>query len=413
MKCFLSLLFGLFLTLSANAQVNGCTCNDLFDKDLKTTYSTFNQQNSKQIILKYFKSDQTTRKKMQNDFSLEGSASAVIKKIPIDVGLNIGSSSSKDKYYSMYKETMENNYVSDEVLQSLYLTALPDKSFSSYDKCLTLCGDIFNSAGITLRNISTQDNLVVLEMRFKSSPAGGKITVQDAIYSTGTIVGEKKLEKDVKILDGQVLYEHIKIRNDEDITVSITFKEGGTNPASLSIQNKKKKKSSDAPLGTIVASLLNYNEFLKLNGLEFESDLNKIIWVPCDGRKIGDKEGTYGAFSGGTSPDLRGLFLRSVNDMGAYNATVPSPNSENLNPDNNKAGKTQKDAFAEHKHDSGARVRGDWTHAGNEYGTAKTGNGNVWEHHKNHKYQTPYTSPVGENETRPKNISVYYYIKIR
>lgn len=409
MKKLLLFVFGLSITFSVNAQVNGCTCNDLFDKDLKTTYSTYNQRESKQIIFKYFKSDQTTRKKMQNDFSIEGSASAVIKKIPIDVGLNIGSSSSKNKYYSMYRETIDNNYVSDEILQSLYLTALPEKSFNSYDKCLTLCGDIFNSAGITLRNISTQDNLIVLELRFKSSPAGGKITIQDAIYSTGTIVGEKKLSKNIEILDGQVLYEHIKLRNNEDITVSITFKEGGINPASLSIKNKKKKRSSDTPLGTIVASILNYSEFLKLNGLEFESDINKIIWVPCDGRDIGTQEGTYGAFVGGKTPDLRGLFIRGANNMGNPSSKIPTPIAENLNPDNTPVGKVQLDGLKSHQHNYRATAQGsNWLKVHSFY------NGN-YGNEKNGNNATNQTEPnTGfTKETRPKNMTVYYYIKIR
>lgn len=398
MKNVLILLLTVLLSNLSYSQ-NEETCSDLFDKDLRKIYSTYKSQNSKQIILKYLKSDKETRESMQKDFSLEASAIAVIKKIPVELGLGIDNSSANTKYLSMYKEIMENEYISDDILQSIYQTSLPDKAFDSYDNCIS--SKAYNKGGVTLRNTSTQDDLIVLELKFKSSPAGGKISIKDAIYSTGTIVGLRKFKKDIEIIDGQVIYEHIKIKEDEDITITVAFNEGGVGPASLSFSGKKKRKSSDEPLGTIVASILNYGEFLKLNGLEFESDINKAIWVPCDGRNIGDAEGTYGAYSGGKAPDLRGLFLRAVNDMGAYTASVPTPNPKHLNPEQKLAGQFQDYEVGEHKHglitdnDSGA------------------GGGPHFKSDNQGRKRTNYTDNHEGKESRPKNISVYYYIKIR
>lgn len=258
-------------------QTSDCNCNDLFDKDLKNEYASFSSQKAKEILYTYFTSDQTTRQAMKNDASMEASIGLVIEAIPVDIGLSDSSSSSKSKFNSMYKQSIENKYISDELLQSIYVASIPSKAFSSYDNCLNLCKEVYNQSGITLRNISTQDDLIVLELRFKSTPSGGKISIKDAIYSTGTVVGGKKFDVGTEIIDGQVLYEHIRLRPDENITVSITFNEG-VSPASLSlVARNKKKSSSDAPLGSIVASLLNYNDFLKLNGLEYESDVNKMI----------------------------------------------------------------------------------------------------------------------------------------
>lgn len=191
------------------------------------------------------------------------------------------------------------------------------------------------------------------------------------------------------------------MRPDENITTTITFNQGGVGPAKLPLEFRKDKKwNTDTPIGTIVPSLLNYNDFLALNGLDFEGDINKVIWVPCDGRQIGTEEGTYGAFSGGEAPDLRGLFLRAVNDMGAYNPTVPTPKSENLNPENKKSGQIQQDLFESHDH--GITTYND------KY--PRSG-GSVYDMWRNDK--ATRTTKEGGSETRPKNISVYYYIKIR
>jgi len=416
MKTTIISISTLMMSFFTYSQTDECHCNDLFDKDLKNQFASFSSQNSKEILYKYFSSDQTTRQAMKNNRSYEGSVGLVIEAIPIDIGFGGSSSSSNDRFYSMYKQSIENKYISDEVLQSLYSTALPDKSFSSYEQCLNLCKEVYNKYGITLRNISSQEDLVVLELKFKSAPSGGKITIKDATYSNGTVIGGKKFEKGVEIIDGQVIYEHIKLRPDENITVSISFNVGSL-PASLSLQSRSKvRKSSDAPLGAIVASILNYNDFLKLNGLEYESDINKMIWAPCDGRSIGTIEGTYGAYSGGKTPDLRGLFLRSVNDMGAYTATVPTPMQSNLNPENKQAGQVQLDAFQGHKHINSSKIgenrsdnpqspNGPNKQRGNVTGT------NLTETDGN--YDAGDGIPRISIETRPKNISVYYYIKIR
>ena len=409
MKRTFLILLTFLLIQNLYSQTDKCDCNDFFKNDLKNEFNSFSSQKAKEILYKYFTSDQTTRQKMKNDSSMEGSLGLVIETIPIDIGFSSSSSSNNSKYQSIYTQAIENKYISDELLQTIYYSALPDRAFTSYERCLDLCKEVYNQSGITLRNISTQNDLIVLEMRFRSTPSGGKISIKDAIYSTGTVIGRKKFKTNSMIVDGQVLYEHIKIKPEENITISITFNEG-VNPASLSLESRNKtKKKSDAPLGTIVASLLVYNDFLRLNGLDYESDINKVIWVPCDGRNIGIEEETYGAYSGGKAPDLRGLFLRSVNDMGAYNATVPTPNNSNLNPENKKAGQIQPDAIKNHSHTISYQSSQKHSHTdgGSNFHAYSqqhsNGNGN----------KTTNGTNGGQQETRPKNISVYYYIKIR
>jgi hypothetical protein len=90
------------------SQTSECSCNDLFDKDLKGEYGSFSSQKSKEVIYKYFASDQTNRQAMKDDNSIEGSAKLVIESIPIDLGFGSSSSSSSNKFYSLFKESTEN-----------------------------------------------------------------------------------------------------------------------------------------------------------------------------------------------------------------------------------------------------------------------------------------------------------------
>jgi len=160
-----------------------------------------------------------------------------------------------------------------------------------------------------------------------------------------------------------------------------------------------------APIGVIVPSLLNYKEFLEVNGLSLPKNEQNAIWVPCDGRQIGKNKGTYGAFFEGVVPDLRGLFLRGVNDMGNAHSTTPHQIQKHKNPDNKHAGEFQADEFKEHRHKGSygyykpAGVGGESFHLV----SSKNGQGrNDWS-----------VQPDGGHETRPKNLTVYYYIKIK
>lgn len=246
--------------------------------------------------------------------------------------------------------------------------------------------------------------MIVLELRYTSNPSGGKVTIGNAIYSNGNVIGTKQFSNGRVIKDRQVIYEHIKLSSNEGITATISFPESGVGDAIYSVKsNSVIRKSTDTPIGTIVSSVLNYNQFLELNSLKFQGDINKTIWVPCDGRNIGTKLGTYGAYSGGTVPDLRGLFIRGANNMGNMDATVPNAINENLNPDNTAVGKVQMDDFKKHNHKLVNTV-------GPNRATNNVQSGGGWSFWKGN---TRTTTDTGGIETRPKSMTLYYYIKIK
>lgn len=110
---------------------------------------------------------------------------------------------------------------------------------------------------------------------------------------------------------------------------------------------------------------------------------------------------TYGAGDGSSTfnvPDLRGEFMRSWDDSRGI--------------DNGRAfGSTQVDTFKEHKHLSFVRYQSNY--APFPYGHAAS---NGWNKEMDVNTAegneiTPYNSPVGDDETRPRNIAFLACIK--
>lgn len=126
-----------------------------------------------------------------------------------------------------------------------------------------------------------------------------------------------------------------------------------------------------------------------LTETQFQAEVDT-TWVLCDGRNISgaDLHVLIPAFL--TIPDLRGMFLRGKNE-GRVDGKE--------NPDGEIAlGDYQADEFASHSHTipafnspiGGGQAAGASTNAGT----------------------FPDTDPTGGNETRAKNVTVNYFIKI-
>ena len=132
------------------------------------------------------------------------------------------------------------------------------------------------------------------------------------------------------------------------------------------------------PLGSVIALLTAPNSDGTLpnsNG----------IWVLSAGQNV---------VGYGTVPDLRGSFLRGIN------LAISGKNANNLDSIGRNAGSFQNDTIKSHTHEYRIRFIGNYV-AG---GTTKTGlEGDAF-----------YTSePFGGSETRPKNIAVYWYVKVK
>lgn len=148
------------------------------------------------------------------------------------------------------------------------------------------------------------------------------------------------------------------------------------------------KLIANLPIGTIVSSMLKPSLFAESVG---DLDRDTPAWVLADGRAI-DATSRYSQKSGETVlPDLRGMFLRGMNEGRDDGKQDPQ--------DDRKAGGYQADTFARHDH-------------------------GLFFHYRSFQGEDPGARPAidrstsakspsqGGEETRPKNVAVYFYIKI-
>ena len=141
----------------------------------------------------------------------------------------------------------------------------------------------------------------------------------------------------------------------------------------------------DAPVGTIIASMLEELQF------QAQDDIGK-DWVLARGQSVSGS--AYASITGKANlPDLRGVFLRGSNaDLS------DSEQQKRGNPDPKKLGDFQSDDFGSHTHSDLAPGGRDGNRSGQQdawYG----GGGSS-------------TGAAGGKETRPRNVTVNYFIKI-
>ena len=162
-------------------------------------------------------------------------------------------------------------------------------------------------------------------------------------------------------------------------------------------------------LGVIVASTLPYKEFVNFNPNKPSDTFspNRSKWAPCDGRGIADSQ--YSKLTGKAfTPDLRGQFLRGA--IVIYKNGEPQNyfNGSDLwhERDSINGYSYQKDSFKAHRHMSGSNTDQDWFGQGTPKGPE------TWATNWRADRPINLTSETGGSETRPKNMSVYYYIRI-
>ena len=168
------------------------------------------------------------------------------------------------------------------------------------------------------------------------------------------------------------------------------------------------KKIANLPVGTIIPSMLDSRLFAVAVG----DDPNHFNpgnsnWVLADGKENITKS-RYGQLSGRTTPpDLRGMFLRGIN----YGR-----NDGREDPNDREPGSYQKDALQEHDHKTTAtgyqyKVRDEDSHY--KWGSADLGYVGDGDADIVPADVTSVRDPrKSDEETRPKNVAVYFYIKI-
>lgn len=411
----IALFIGLF-SMSLFGQTKDCTCNDLYDKDVFTEELNYDKENLKQFIYDYLMSSTEERVKKKSNFSFFNKGTALLDGIPVVNEISGSMDKSKIRDFSQYKEIEKRGYLTNTDLNIITRKYVPENISRNYDNCLKLCSgvSITEGIGISVINVSQDPELIILELKYNPTNNSSTTKITDVQYTGGTIINGQRINENIILENGDVYFEHIKRKKEESFVATYTF-DDGVGSAKIDLPtNYYKKRSTDMPIGSIVTSLLDYSSFLKVNGLVETNDINKMIWAPCDGRSIGDQENTYGALSGGRAPDLRGLFLRGANEIGIPVITTPEANEAFLNPDDTQVGKKQMDAFQGHKHYNSSlsliqhnkgRPFLKYNDRDATFSTKKESEG---------KYIVPgYETPRVSKETRPKSMTVYYYVKVR
>jgi hypothetical protein len=162
------------------------------------------------------------------------------------------------------------------------------------------------------------------------------------------------------------------------------------------------------PAGTIIAYL---GSEANLNVLESQG------WLNCDGRSVPTTDygqlwsaigNTFGSSGQGSFnlPDLRGMFLRSVDPAGAVDPDFKlrtSPDPQNKSVVGPLVGSRQAHEVVNHQHNWSGNF-GNITYDGNDIAVQLSGEGG-------NQGTLPTTNiDGGGNETRPANVYAYYLI---
>jgi hypothetical protein len=186
------------------------------------------------------------------------------------------------------------------------------------------------------------------------------------------------------------LFASISSANGKDCDVNLPI---GATRIQLNSTLKCLQKSVDnlIPVGTIIASMLKPNIFADIIGDPDPFDSADSKWALADNKNVAGSE--YAKKVDTKLPDLGGMFLRGINTKDG------KEDPEGVRP----AGRPQDDALQEHGHQTDARKHG-WGKSGQGY-TTRGGEAPKAE-------VTTVTGANAADETRPKNVAVYFYIKI-
>lgn len=161
---------------------------------------------------------------------------------------------------------------------------------------------------------------------------------------------------------------------------------------------------SNLVIGTIVPSVLNFDQLCKVLGETPAFNSRTSTYAPCDGRPIsGSRLDVATGHLSSVSPDLRGRFIRGLNQM----YSVDEPIFDIHKADEEGAGRTpghyQPDTVARHTHSYTDRQEG--------VGHNQADDGNDIGFNRVEEKTTGENSNAGK-ETRPRNVAMFFYIKI-
>jgi hypothetical protein len=422
LKCILSLLFLTLCSLS-HGQTKECDCGSALNQDLKDFNSTKEYKDFKNWLYSYYQKDETKRDQAKRDASqsFSGEIGVVIKAIPISAGGDYSNSSSVDKQRYQHTEQfyLKNQYLTDQQVNELFVSQFGNNQLQAYLGCLDLCKGVIGNGVYFYTGGETSDEFYI-EVKFASNTGAERITLAgDARYINLEPIGGLSFTEGLVIARGQSRTQYFKrVDPTKAASFTINVRESiAIRPIELPAQPAVNQQA--IPVGTIICSVLSYKSFLEANKLDKmnNSNMSIALWVPCDGRQV--PESKYFPYAGRV-PDLRGVFLRGINTYGDASAnfgSVVDVSNAQKNPENKVANEFQGDTFQGHSHNFSGDivVANDGAHPPTHLTASRPG-----ELQRNKSYNfVKGASTDGTNgtprvsiETRPKNVTVYYYIRI-
>lgn len=391
-------------------------CRLILQNGLYKTFNVVKTGNFFQDLKTYFSSDLFRQDFKASKWS--GGVSVIVDAIPIS--LNVGSSESE---ISQFQERIR-NAVNLTVQQNFYdyaLTTVPDVELA---RQYTECVERSRKFGFKLYpTVNEADVSFVINFtkEFNTDPMPRLIRLNVInginVVSTATV--------------GQPIGNNHVVTADRDANRDLTLIfETDRGVVTYKVPAEPVGFNKDFPVGTIIASYLNWTEFQIITqnnannpaGPFWTSRYSK--WAPADGRPVPNSK-FQTASSSASLPDLRGIFLRGLNTFDP--SDEPSAvDPLRRDPDSRTRGSFQGEAFKEHNHHG--RTGDDAPdHHHNmvgyvfnvDYGDDNTAenlavpqnNFNQPTTGANTRHRHPI-SAEGGNETRPKNTAIYYYIRI-
>jgi hypothetical protein len=384
---------------------NNCeSCNAALDPALRHRTTYYKQSNLRDWLYQYFKSNEEQRRAMKNAASSDANLSAVVKSIPVKFGYSSNESKEYNYWNKKYVEWTNTRLISIDDIAYLFKADSEDQLQAWLECKRTSC--VFSAANYAEKSIF----LDIEKIR------DGRYTVSLVNLSIANIrITEIQVDEVLEKVSGKNFRVGRRVSNkggnltatyaskstiDVNFSINLTYDILGTNDeGTINVTYRIKPELPEAPIGTIIATTLTYEQFLIVNQIQDLSSSEQ-IWLPCDGRSVPN-----GNFITKT-PDLRGLFIRGANKMDLNESLHTDPVTGNRsNPDNSGIGDFQLDQFAKHNHTTERPVFG---HRSNGFPRQEDMDPGNWG-----GYMNVNTNYEGGNETRSKNVTVLYLIRVR
>lgn len=399
--------------LTAFSQCNAEPCKLILQNGLYKTFRFERTSTFSQDIKTYFQSETFKQDYKNNKWS--GGISLIVDAIPIKLAAG-----SSEVQLNQFQEKVR-SATSVQVDQSFYdlaLTSIPDVDLArEYTNCVVQACKF----GFKLYpQINEKDVAFIINY--------AKEFEQDAMprLTSLKVLGSNKVESSVK--EGEQIRNNntVYVDRNPDVDLTLIF-ETNKGIVSFKVPAEPAGFNKDFPVGTIISSYLNFEQFnaaaqnnFSSPGSIWTSRYSK--WAPADGREVSNSK--FQLITGQLKvPDMRGVFIRGLNQFDFGSPVVLSDSRKD--PESNRvAGSFQPDAVVNHNHtvnDPGhahavssgySTSSGSKGTPGGELTNGGNGNGNKWVHPAERNVTGITLASYGDAETRPKNVSLYYYIRI-